>query len=359
MRRLPGSRRRGQRRGQGLLAVASVLILSLATAGCTAERASGQDRSPEAAEPSQGTGTEGKPPFRAFPEDSWWNTAVPEDAPDHPRATEILRYMQRGRESEDGCLRLAGAGDNSWGQPVYWAQPSDPEYDVEYRRADRPPELRNLRIPRGAAAAENDDGSMTVFDVDRGIVVAFTDAHHDPTADTWSVGGATVTYLDSNGLHERTGRSDDPRNTGSHRGNNPAVMMVRLDEVQYGRIPHVLKVASGPEASRTGVFPMIGSDGESGRAVAPPQGLRLRIKPEIDVTQVGLEPQALVIARALQAYGVYIGDSGGRTALKLEDTRVEGRGQLWEIEPTALCALPLSPEIWDVLPEGYVPPQPG
>ena len=33
-----------------------------------------------------------------------------------------------------------------------------------------------------------------------------------------------------------------------------------------------------------------------------------------------LQPEALVIARALQDYGFYIGDSGGTTALKLENT---------------------------------------
>lgn len=358
LRRAPGPR------GRGLLAVASVLTFSLTAAGCTGESPSGQDRSPEAAdessaEPADATATEKEPPFRAFAADSWWNTAVPADAPDHPRAAEILQYMQQGPQANGGCVRLAGAGDDPWGQPVYWAQPGDPEYDVVYGREDRPPELRNLRIPRGAAPAQNGDSSMTVFDVDRGLVAAFTDAHYDPVSDEWSASGATVTYLDSNGLHVRTGRSDDPRNTGSHRGNNPAVMMVRLDEVEHGRIPHVLKIASGPEASHQGVFPMTGSDGGSDRAVAPPQGLRLRIKPEIDLTRLGLDPQALVIAHALQEFGVYIGDSGGRTALKLEDTRVEGRGQLWEVEPTALCALPLTPEIWDVLPEGYFPPKPG
>jgi hypothetical protein len=352
-----------RRRGRVLLAAASAVALSF-TAGCTADRAAGQDGAPGAAAedtggPAGATAPEEDAPFRAFAPDSWWNTAVPDDAPAHPRATEILRYMQRGRESNDGCVRLAGAGTDSWGQPVYWAQPEDPEYDVASRRADRPPELRNLRIPRGAAAAENSDGSMTVFDVERGIVVAFTDAHYDAASDAWSTGGATVSYLDSNGLHERTGQSDEPRNTGSHRGNNPAVMMARLDEVEHGRIPHVLKVASGPETSSRGVFPMTGSDGDSEQADAPPQGLRMRIKPEIDVTQLGLDPQALVIARALQEYGFYIGDSGGTTALKLEDTVLEGKGKRWRVEPTALCALPLSPEIWDVLPEGYVPPQPG
>jgi hypothetical protein len=133
-------------------------------------------------------------------------------------------------------------------------------------------------------------------------------------------------------------------------------MMARFDEVSAGAIPHVLKVASGPPVSTRSVFPMVGSDGSSDDPAAPPQGLRFRIKPSVDLSRLGLEPQALVIATALQRYGFYIGDSSGTTALKLEDTRTEGRGQLWKISSKALCGLPLTPEYWDVLPEGYQPP---
>ena len=64
-------------------------------------------------------------------------------------------------------------------------------------------------------------------------------------------------------------------------------------------------------------------------ALGKPEGLRLRIKPSINLHALGLHPQALAIAQAMQTYGVYLGDSGGSTALKLEDTRTEGRGQLW------------------------------
>lgn len=298
-------------------------------------------------------------PLRAFTADSWWNTPLPSDAPSDPSASAILRYMSTADEAGEGCVRLAGAGNSSWGQPVYWAGPGDPEYDISLRNFDEVPELRNLRIPRGARAAGNNDGSMTVFDVQRGYTVAFTDSAYDEGADRWSASGATVTYLDSNGLDVRTGKASDDRNVGSHRGNNGAVMMARLDEVDAGRIDHVLKVASGPEVSKDHVFPMVGSDGSSRDPAAPPQGLRFRIKPSVELDALGLEPQALVIAEALQRYGFYIGDSAGVTALKLEDTRAEGRGQGWQIPPTALCGLPLSPQYWDVLPAGYEPPPPG
>jgi hypothetical protein len=134
-------------------------------------------------------------------------------------------------------------------------------------------------------------------------------------------------------------------------------MAVAWNEVQAGAINHVLKVASGPELANRHVFPMVGSDGDyqGNDPAVPPEGLRFRIKPSVDLESLKLSPQALVIARALQRYGFYLGDSGGSTALKLENTVAEGRGQLWNLSADALCALPFKPAYWDVLSEGYDP----
>ncbi len=292
--------------------------------------------------------------FRPFTADSWWNTPIPADAPSNPDAAAILDYMQTVPQSGGGCVRLAGA-NNGWGQPVYRAAPGDPEYDVTVASAVRPPELAALRIPANAQSAPTSDAAMTVFDVQKGYVVALTGAEFDAKTRSWSARGATVTYLASNGLHVGTGASDDPRNSGSHRGNNGAVMMAEYDEVAAGTIDHVLKVASGPEVSTRFVFPMVGSDGASTSRTAPPEGLRFRIKPSVDIGAWDLNPQARIIAQALQTYGFYIGDSGGVTALKLENTEAAGRGQLWDVPATALCGLPISTQYWDVLPEGYRP----
>lgn len=296
-------------------------------------------------------------PYRPFRDNSWWNTPVPVNAPGDPASAQVLNYLSTAPESGHGCLRLAGAQHNKWGQPAYWAQPSDPAYDVQGLPAGAPSEARHLRIPKGANGAANSDGTMTVYDVARGYVVLLTDAHYDKATDTWSASGATVTYLDSNGLLDTAGRSGDPRNVGTHRGNNGATSYVRYDMVQAGEVRNVLKIAAGPALANRFVFPMTGSDGTvTDTAVgAPPEGLRLRLKPSLNLRGLGLHPQALAIAEALQKYGVYLGDSGGTTALKLEDTRAEGRGQLWTVTADDLCMLPFTPQFWDVLPEGYDP----
>ncbi len=334
-------RSRWHPRGAG---AGGILLVSLLLASCTVGATDRWgDSRPDA-----------PPPFRAFSADSWWNMPLPADVPTHPNESAILEYMQTARQSQGGCLRLAGAS-NDWGQPVYWVGPEDPSYDVDVAISSPPPEVTSLRIPVGAASAPTSDAAMTVFDVDKGYVAALTGARFDPRLDTWTATGASVTYLDSDGLHSGTEQTLETRNAGSHRGNNGATMMARYDEVAAGAIDHVLKVASGPETSRHFVFPMIGSDGESRAAEAPAQGLRFRIRPDVDLDSVDLAPAARVIADALQSYGFYIGDSGGVTALKLENTRAQGRGELWTLPATALCSLPLSSQYWDVLPEGYFP----
>src|SRR4051794_26536723 len=72
----------------------------------------------------------GEPPELAFSADSWWNTPLPRDPPQEPGAGQVLNYLRSAPESGPGCLMLAGAGHSPWGQPIYTARPSDPEYDV-------------------------------------------------------------------------------------------------------------------------------------------------------------------------------------------------------------------------------------
>lgn len=347
-------------RHKGGTCFAAIGLVALGAAVVGIGSSTGSESSRPATSPSTRptSGHEPQSPIRAFTAGSWWNSPLPADPPENPHEAAILNFLSTAPQSGAGCLTLAGAGDNRWGHPIYWARPSDPAYSVSGISSDsRPPELDSLRMPVSAQPAGNSDGTMSVFDRAKGYVVALTDAEFDDDSEEWSASGATVTYLKSNGLLAATGRSDEPRNVGTHRGNNGATMAVRWDMVKAGAVTHVLKIASGPEVADRSVFPMVGSDGdyEGSDPGVPPQGLRLRVKPSIDLSRLNLHPQALVIARALQRYGVYIGDSGGKTALKLENTKAEGRGQLWDVTANDLCGLPFTPQYWDVLAEGYDP----
>lgn len=291
---------------------------------------------------------------RAFGDNSYWNTPIPRNAPKHRNNGGILKYMGSAPEAGRGCIRLAGTGRNSWGQPIYWAKKGSPGYKVHATSYDLPPELDSLRIPRGARPAKTSDKAMTVYDVKRGYVVSLWHASFNKQRKSWSAGGAQVAYLNSNGLDADFRASNERRNRGTMRGNNGATSAVRHAEVKAGAIRHVLKISSGPELSTKSVLPVVHSDGDTKKHNAPAQGTRLRLKPSVNLHSIK-NRQARVIARAMQRYGVYLGDSGGTTSLKLENTRAHGQGQLWNMSSTALCRIPLSRKYWKVVPYKYHP----
>ena len=115
---------------------------------------------------------------------------------------------------------------------------------------------------------------MTIYDFGRGLVYGMHRASYDAEHDAWSACGGAVFSLDSNGLDGGWRGSDAVGNTG-HRGIPPPTFAVRYDEILWGSIDHVLKIAVN-SASPDHVFPMVGSDGVSADPSAPPEGTRLR-----------------------------------------------------------------------------------
>lgn len=292
-------------------------------------------------------------PYRAFQASSYWNTPLCTNAPRDANSANMIEFLKSDNVAP--FIKFAGVqSDGGWGNPIYWAKPTDPVYEVAGTRYTLPPEFSRLRIPSGAQPAATSDGEFTVYDLEAGGVAHLWRATYDAGANTWSADGGAYYYVNSNGLHGSVSGSDDRRNTG-HRGAAPPVHAVRWDEVQAGSVDHVLKIAINT-ARRDFVFPMVGSDGNSVDQNAPPQGARLRIKPSVDLTRLGLSPAALVVSRALQQYGAMVGDqSGGATMLKVENTVAEGKGSLWDgvLGVDSLSAIPF--DSYEFIRLGYNP----
>jgi hypothetical protein len=128
---------------------------------------------------------------------------------------------------------------------------------------------------------------------------------------------------------------------------------VRYDEVVAGRIPHVLKISVHSTRCEH-VFPMVGNECGTRDRHAPPEGTRIRIRPNVDLSKLRLSRAGRVLATALQRYGAVIGDqSGGSITLKLENTVAAGRGQRWDglLSATSLRAIPL--RYFEVIRLGY------
>jgi hypothetical protein len=293
--------------------------------------------------------------FRAFSWNSYWNTPLPADAPIDPRSSAFIDYLNSDNSAD--YLRVVGTeSSGGWGEPIFWAEPSDPVYKVKQTRYTLPEAFATgIRIPREARVPSTSDAQMTIYDLAEGSVYKLQKAVYDSETDTWSAGGGSWYATASNGLHRSFEESDDDRNHG-HRGIPPATHAVRFDEIEAGRIDHALKIAVNT-AHQEAVWPMTNSDGDSVDPAALPQGARLRIKTSVDLNKLNLGPAARVIAEALQGYGAVVGDSSGSNSnLKVENTVVEGKGWLWKdvLSATSLQAIPF--DSYEVVRLGYSPP---
>ena len=82
---------------------------------------------------------------------------------------------------------------------------------------------------------------------------------------------------------------------------------LRYDEVQAGVITHAIRVQA--ETTDTSyIWPATAGEGSASNPDLPPMGARFRLKASFDIS--GYSPQAQVILRALQQYGLILSDNG-------------------------------------------------
>jgi hypothetical protein len=172
-----------------------------------------------------------------------------------------------------------------------------------------------LPIPAGAAAAAGSDAQIILV--------------NRATGDEWGawrLRGAPGRWEIENGYRYNTRWSGVPPRDRSGRpfvargaGVPYLAGLVRPCEIARGRISHALAFAydaPGP----THVYPATKSDG-NGTAADLPEGARLQLDPAIGAERLrswGCTGACLVIARALQRYGMFVVDNSGRPKVMAE-----------------------------------------
>ena len=306
-----------------------------------------------------------KDPYRAFTDDSYWNTPIPPDAPLDPNSQAILNFLKE--DNAHDYIRFSGLGtDGAWGRPIFWGYASDPVYNVvegcppgvtPCSTGTVVPEMHSVHIPEKAESDFNtSDAAMTVYDMVNGFVLGLHRAHK--VNNIWYATGSSVHYLASNGLDRKwTQFSDtDPRNA-HHRGCPASMIGYRWDEYQAGAILHKLDLFVNT-TKNIHVFPYIGDESGTSNPNAPPEGTLIRLKRSVNLDEVEppLSPAARIVAQMLQTYGVVIGDqSGGAMNLKVETTSVRTGGpQVWTgvLSVNALQGLKIDRD-FEVIRMGY------
>ncbi len=116
--------------------------------------------------------------------------------------------------------------------------------------------------------------------------------------------------------------------------------LVRPEEIEAGEIRHALGFSNirnrkGDGGKAWFVTPASRSDAQYEGEQYPLEGARFQLDPSLtdeDFERMGLGPAARVMARALQKYGMYLGDNGGSFTIYMQvlDPNPEASRALWE-----------------------------
>lgn len=203
-----------------------------------------------------------------------------------------------------------------------------------------------IPIPADAAPAAGTDAQIIVLDRDRGDEWG-----------VWRLRRSSAGWEVENGYHYNARWSGVPphdvegRPFGSRGAGVPYLAgLVRPCEIERGRIGHALAFAYDFPGPRH-VYPATKSDGAGDGAAAVPEGTRLQLDPALSAESLrarGCDGPCLVIARALQRYGMYVIDNSGRPKVMLEYEDTAGWNGL--VDAATVSPIPLSD--FRIVPQG-------
>jgi hypothetical protein len=214
--------------------------------------------------------------------------------------------------------RPAINGVTNFGIPVYDAGPDTPRATV-YNVRNIP---QVVPVPPGVIANPASDGNLVIRDKRAGIAYSFY-RWKDNGDGTYSSIGACWGNISSSGNGVDNFWDDYQGWTGSRAsGWNYIAGLIMLDELRAGRIDHALAISINVDLVHKSeiVWPAKATDGRSLDPASLRMGLRLQLDPALDLDSLRwngkpLTPAARVIARTLQKYGAYLGDTGSTTSL--------------------------------------------
>ncbi len=270
--------------------------------------------------------------WRPFSDDSPWNTPIPQDAEVHPDSNALIDHLANSSE-------WPGLGINihPWSIPVYWVDDSVPLVDVSTPLSNQGEDVTlQIPIPEDAEPDPESDGHMCI--VNRGTGQSWDFYQGRDQGSSWEC--TLCSTVDLNGTGVRPPKDDNQpwyESHGSRACGFPLIAgLITVEEMRAGRIDHALVLAYPGIRSRYYTPPASTAQGTFGTLSQDwgiPCGGRVQLDPSLDIDSLGLTPSGVVIARALQEYGAFIGDYSGSINLYADgsaDARTVWDGGLLE-----------------------------
>lgn len=277
--------------------------------------------------------------WRPFSADSPWNTPIGDKPAVHPNSDAIIETIASWRE-------YVKVSNDTWSYPIHvvdsdrlpWVSiKSDKIFDAwdtdfnGYADVFAP-------IPPEAWPEQTTDGHLIVVDPFKKLAWECSRFRRlndgEPACTTFNIWDLTGTGcgvpLQGERWNMRGGRGS---------GLPEIAGLVRPEEIEAGEIRHALVFANqknrqGDKGKAWFVSPASRSDAQYQGEQYPLEGARFQLDPtltEADFDRMGLGRAAKVMARALQKYGMYLGDNGGNFTIYLQvlDPNPERSKALW------------------------------
>ncbi|HPG41227.1 MAG TPA: hypothetical protein PLP19_08105 [bacterium] len=265
---------------------------------------------------------------RFFSKDSFWNTPLAANVEIDPRNDEFIALL----ETEPN-VKGFGINLTKWTIPVYDVDSSTPVHTIErhylspeekkHWNTDREafghgPGFDRVPIPDAALPDPEEDAHFAVIDWKRKLVWDMWGFRIRPDS-SWESNTGMVYRIDGDGIF-RTSDFDVKNGESIHfhgpsrAAGVPAIAgLIMYDEVQAGEINHKLAGAVRFTALQQFVYPASWTDGYIPNGI--PEGAIIQLDPAVDLSQFNLLPGEIVVARALQIYGMVIVDTAGGSTL--------------------------------------------
>ena len=259
------------------------------------------------------------PPAPYFPPAAIWTQDI-SHAPLDPQSSTIIAWLadaggwgNNNKMQIDFAMRVVQADANTPTVPFRkgsnWAAVDSDSVSV-------------FPLPAGGGA-EGEPGYQCDLDQqDCHIIVA--DRSHGKLYEAYQASyeenALTADFLavwDLNRVYPPSGRGDQCSSADAA-GFPIAPLLFNADEIATGSINHAIRFILPNPRIRAHVFvhPATHAGAPTGPVSAPPMGARFRLKASYDVSQ--LMPEAQVVARAMQEYGMFLSD-GGNIALTAQN----------------------------------------
>jgi len=228
-----------------------------------------------------------------FPADNVWNTPIA-DLPVDPHSAEWLASM------DASTTNLNFVHGPQYGMPITVVSPSHPLVPISFGSSGNDPGPYPFGSDTAIEGGQSSTGDRHAIMVNPATCTDYElyDAFYNPSGSTAANGA--IWNLNSNALRGGLATVDAA-------GTPILAGLVRYDEVQSGVITHAIRVQA--ETTDTSyIWPATAGEGSASNPDLPPMGARFRLKASFDIS--GYSPQARVILRALQQYGMILDDNG-------------------------------------------------